>query len=506
MKKVIFIFLLFLATGCAQKINAPSPQLGAFKEPPQAKESLVLIPLSVNISEIQQFVNEKLPSGRIHQESGRDGNTKRWRFEIRRDQPIGFTALNDELIFRLPIRVNAHGSYTACIGFWRRGRCCSVPGWGGGCAVSGVTETEHGDASVDVEVLFKAKLKVNPDYTLGVTTFLDASVIGNPHLTMDLIGNLIRINISIKDEIEGPLQEQIARVKPEIDKKIAEYLAEFKIRSQLAGYWEKAKEPIAMDAYWLNISPEKVYFENLNSNGKQLFITVGAGARLQLSDDKLPISGTPLPDLSFTGNQPGMFRIDLPARLSFEKLTAILNKQFAGKIYSQGKAKVRIKELELKGIQLADSVNGLLAKVSFKGSRGFLKRIKGSLYFTAVPAFDQEMNTLFMAGFKLTPETNNLLINKGLPWLVDNFYYEDIKDKLQYDFTSDLDKYTTLLKEEMDTVKVGDLIVHGRLDNLAFEGFYINEDFIHLLVNSGGTLQTEPIPIITTEPLGKVEE
>ena len=478
---------MILVAGCARNINSPSPQTGVFQDPPQAKESVLLLPMSLEIGEVQNFVIAQLPFGVIHAERRREGNTTRWNYEIRRDQPIQFTAAGNELIFKIPLRVNAGGSYTACAGYWSGGRC------------RGISETERGTTSVNVEVLLKARLTINPDYSVIVNTFLDASVMNNPHLQMNLIGDLIRINIPIRDRIEGALGGAVARIKPEIDRKIAEYLANFNIRNELAVYWEQVKEPVALDQYWLNIAPKAIYFENLQSDGNRLFLTVGAGAAFRLSDQKLPPSPEVLPDLQFTGNKPGMFNIHLPIDLSFAKISEEVRKQVVDKKYEKGKMKVTLKDVSMKGIQLSDTTAGILAKLSFKGRAGFFRRVKGDLYFTAVPAYDKDNNLLYVSRFSLTPETNNVLINKGVPWLLENFYYEELKQQMRYDFSGELAEYATLLQSKLDTVKIDKLTVHGKLEKLSFEGFHINKDALHLLIRSNGTLKTEPIIILPNQ-------
>ena len=165
--------------------------------------------------------------------------------------------------------------------------------FGSGCAVPGVTVTEHGDAAPTVDVELRIKLEMQEDYSLKANTYLKGSLSGDTHLHIDLIGNLIRINIDIKDKLEKPLQKLVNDFQQDIDHKVAELVQQYDIKSEASKYWVEIKKPVQLDSFWLDIQPQKVIFENLNASNGKLRMAIGIAAKLQVSTVKPTVSDLP---------------------------------------------------------------------------------------------------------------------------------------------------------------------------------------------------------------------
>lgn len=483
------LIVLFLDACKTTRIIPDKPTTGNLPERPERLNSQISLPMEIDISTIEAFINQKLPSGKIEGGSGRSGNTTRYSYQVYRNKPVKFSASGNELIFKVPINIKAQGSYTACIGFWRDGDCCSTPKpFGSGCLTSGITSTEHGNASPTVDIELRIKLEIQEDYSIKAKTYLKGGVSGDTHLHIDLIGNLIRINISIKDKLEKMVKKFVADYQAQINEKVTSLVSQYNIKNEIAKFWTQVKQPISMGDFWLDMQPQKVIFENLNAQNKKLKIAVGFASKLQIMSKKPIISNLPLPNLTIANNTKGEFNIHLPANANFDQLEKKVENLVTGKKYEKNGIWVKIRGLNVQGVRL-NNTSALLLDVIVKGKAKF-KRFKGNLYFTAIPGIDEENKKLFIKDFKIEPNTNSFLINHGLPYLVDNFYYEKIKDKLKYSYKTEYDKYFDLINEKLKKIEIDKLLIEGELSKMSVPGFYIDQEGIELLLVANGKLKS----------------
>ncbi|WP_027381406.1 DUF4403 family protein [Chryseobacterium daeguense] len=488
-KLIALFFVIVTLISCKTVEIKPEPITGNLPERPERLNSEITIPFEMDIQAINEYMNQKLPSGMIANGKGESGNTTKYSYEVYRNKPVVFNAVGNELIFKVPIDIKAKGSYTTCIGFWRNGRCCSTPNpFGSGCATSGIRQTENGNASPTVDVELRVKLAIQEDYTVKAETYLKGYLSGDPHLHIDLIGNLIRININIKDKLEGPLQKFVADYQKEIDKKVADLVQQYNIKNEVNKYWVYAGQPVQLGDFWLKSEPQKVIFENLNAQNNKLRVGLGIASILEITSLKPQDSSTPLPNLSLQNNMEGLFNIHLPANATFSSLEGILKKEIVGKQYDKDGVKIKLNSISLQGVKLSES-SVLLIKANVKG-KAKSKRFKGDVYFTALPAIDDTNKVVYIEDFKLEPNTSSYLINKGLPFLIDNFYYTDLKQKLRYSYQKDYSKYYDLINEKLKNIQLSNLIINGNLEQIKIPGFYIDKESLDLLLVANGKLNT----------------
>lgn len=489
---ILSLIVIMISISCKTTIIEPSePVLGNLPEKPQRLDSQISLPLEINISEIQDYINQNLPKGQIASGSGKSGNTTKYNYQVFRNKPVSFVAHGDELVFRIPIEIKARGSYTACAGFWRDGDCCSAPNpFGSGCSVTGVRQTEHGDASPTIIVELRVKLNINEEYIVKAETYLKGEVTGDTHLHIDLIGKLIRINIDIKDKLEVPLQDFIQKYSKEINNKVSEIVENYDLKEKVEDFWKSVKTPVALDDFWLSSKPQKVVFENLNTQNGKLRIGVGFVSKLEIVDKKPIVYNSPLPNLELIDSTDGKFNIYLPAYSSFSTLNNLVKKEVVGVQYKKDGVKLEIKDIEIKGVGLKN-VGGILVKVEIKGRSTFTKRFKGNLYFTAIPSIDDVKKELSVSEFKLSANTNSFLINNGLPYLVDNYFYDEIKQNLKFSYKEGQMKFENLINNELKDLVIDNIVVQGKLENTNVPGIYIDEQGMEVLLIAKGQLKSK---------------
>ncbi len=485
----ILVALLVLSGCKTTRILPDKPVTGNLPDKPERLASQISLPMEIDISSVEALINQKLPKGQIAGDSRKESNTTSYSYQVFRNKPVKFTAQGNELIFKVPIDIRARGSYTACVGFWRDGDCCSTPNpFGSGCATPGVRSTEHGDAAPTVDVELRVKLEIQEDYSIKAKTYLKGVLTGDTHLHIDLIGNLIRINIDIKDKLEKPLQKFVNDYQQQIDAKVAELIRQYDIKKEIATYWEDVKKPVRMGDFWLDVQPEKVIFENLNAKDDKLRVAVGFASKLQIVPTEPIPSNTPLPNLTLQQGTKGAFNIYLPANTSFEFLENEAKNEVLGRKYEKDGVWVKVRDVEIKGVEL-NNTSLLLIKANVKGKAKF-KRFKGDIYFTAIPSVNDETKIVSVEDFKIDANTNSFLINNGLPYLIDKFYYEDLKEDMKYSYKADYEKYYELINSEIKEIVVDDLIINGELKDLKVPGFYIDSKSLELLLIAKGALKS----------------
>lgn len=124
------------------------------------------------------------------------------------------------------------------------------------------------------------------------------------------------------------------------------------------------------------------------------------------------------------------------------------------------------------------------------GRSKFTNRFKGDLYFTAIPSIDDNKKEVSISDFKIEANTNNFLVNNGLPYLIDNYYYEELKEKLKFSYKNEHDKYFRLINEELKEVVVDNIVINGILEKLNIPGIYIDKQGLEVLIIANGKLES----------------
>jgi hypothetical protein len=486
--------LVLVLSGCqSTKILPDKPAEGNLPHRHEKQISSINIPVKANIVDVEAIVNENLPIGVISSGSERVSNTTRYSYEVRRDSPVKLSQEGMDLIFRVPITIKAKGSYQACIGFWKDGSCCSTPNpFGNGCATPGLTETEHGDAAPTVDVELRTSINIKDDYTIEPKTYLKGSLSGDTHLHIDLIGNLIRININIKDKLEGPLQNFVNQYQRKIDEQIKTIVNNINSRAIVEDFWNKSQRQIQAGDFWLDISPKTIGYKNITSEGKFMRMDFSANAEIGIYDKPFAKIPKPLPPLQVLNNVSNKFHIDLPIAIKLDTISKLASSSLVGKTYNKDGIDVTIVGVSLYGARL-NNVSALVAKLTIKGEAKSI-RFAGDIYISAIPRLNDEKKLVYISDFKIDPNTSNFLVNNGLPFLIDSFYYKEAIELLKYSYADEYNKHLSAANEKLKRIAIGDFIINGKIDKVMSLGFYLTHDDITLNLIGDGAFESAYFP------------
>lgn len=477
-KLILPLLLLFITYGCTTVRLSQKPSPGIVSEVPKTKESVVYIPFTLDLKAIEKKVDDAVPKGPIYRDS--EGCERdEYEVEVFRNNPMIISSSNGKLIFQTTLKVKADGSH--CSGGWVDDWTCSC------CCLGSRTD---GHANSDVALKIEVDLKVNEDYSISADTKINGEIISGKNITIWVLG--FKISIPVED-ITGPIQDQLKPVKKQLDKEIAKQLNDIKLKEELSQAWANAHKVIPVEEFYLHIKPKNVYFQNIESQGDKIKLAAGIGLELNLSSEQKEIEKTPLPKLTLSQNRGGFFFINLPTDASFDVIAKKLSEEYGGKKFEHGNNWVKIKNIDLYGVSINENANGLLIDVEIKGKISLFKRVAGHIYFTAKPAIDTEKEVAYLDDFKMNSNTSSEIINKGVEFLINKFYYDDISKASVYSYSSDIEELEMLIKEELKNISIENYNLKLTLDKVKVNGIYITQDVLGIDSELNGSIETVKI-------------
>ncbi|PKG41473.1 DUF4403 family protein [Psychroflexus sp. MES1-P1E] len=476
MKKTIILSLIILIIASCTTVRLsqkPSPRVS--NELPESKESVVYIPFSVDLSEIEKKIEEAVPKGRIFRDS--DGCERdEYEVEVFRNNPMKVSTSNGKLIFTTTLKVKADVS--RCPGVWQDDWFCS-------CCCHGGRATGH--ANSDIALKIEVDLRVNPDYSITANTKLDGEIISGKNIVIWVLGFKVSIPV---EQVAGKITDQLKPIKKELDKEIAKQLNNIKIKDELALSWKEAHKVLPVDDFFLHVTPKNIYFKNITSNGNSINLGAGIGVKMTINNDSTKTPVTSLPSLTISNNPHGFFFINLPIDASFDYVSNKLTETYKNEKYEYGNNWVKIKNIKLYGVDINESARGLLVDVEINGKISLFKRVKGHIYFTAKPSIDTEKTIAYLDDFKMNSNTSSEIINKGVEFLINKFYYEDISKSSLYNYSSDIVSMEQMIRKELKDLQVGNYKLKLDLDKVNINGLYITNEVIGIDSEINGSIQT----------------
>jgi hypothetical protein len=442
----------------------PLPQ-GNYATPIPGK-TVAFFPISVSIDDLERQANAFFPAGKVFEGAGRDGNSREFDYQLYRNDPITIRVVGYRMLISIPLYAEAHGTQIICYGYWHHGKC------------HGAKDSEHASTEAKAEGIVLLNLKLNPDYSASVQTQDTIELRDNPHLHMDLFGNLIRININLTDAIKSALNRQIPKIATGIQTEINARLADLKLNERVNEYWSQLNGAMEVNDFWISLAPEAVIFRGFHSDpsGRNLKVGLGFSGDVRVSLTKPTPVKHPLPPVQPTTLQEGVFTALIPVYTTFEQIEENINTQFVGRRFEDEDYYIEVRGIQLRGVHF-EGENAILAKIKFVGGRKsswydpLLKTVRGNLYFTGVPSYDPANRLLYVLDFKLTTDTSSEVVNEGVPWLA-LLKYDDIRAKLQYELGPVIDEMKGSIQKRLDDgVNIGALKLTGTIQQLDLGDF-----------------------------------
>lgn len=440
LKKSLFVCLILssalILTGCPKEIKPKPPTAGPGPAPPTVEDSVVQVPVSVDLASLRDDLNSGIPHTIVED----DGSTcDQYGVYKRSDLTIQINGSQVQTTLPIEYRVKLYAGPKPL---------CGPP-----------VSCGYNEAARRADVVNTAKLTWNSDWHLDVSSGTDVNAIDSCNLGF--------LNINVTDKIEqlatGKVQFVNEKVKDEIPKRT-------NVKSQAQTAWSRALGPIALaQNIWLLLNPQHILVSEPSGSGTILSASVGIIARpgIRVSSQAPPAASSPLPSLQ-TGQPGNRIHVALDGRVSFTSATDLVSRALVGRKYPLPLNKsITITSARMYGI-------GTLAILQI----GISGDARGTLFLQGTPVYEavdvngtQEVITV--PNLKYTVETRNILV-KIADWLL----HEDFEKSLREAAVLPLNEKISTLQNQLNTginqTFSPHVTLNGSVDNVDVRGVYVD--------------------------------
>jgi hypothetical protein len=463
-KKIIPVIVLAITvSSCSEKVVPQRPQTESNTTFVPTKESVISLPLTIKVATIQTLINKEIPqtlySGPV------EGGT----ITVVKDGNIQFSVQNNNLVFNVPLKVQAHLCKSINAGFAQYTKC--------------------GDGNAKLSIKIITSLKFTDNYSVVANSQFIPNI-SDAHLRIN-VGSF-PIDLDIKDYIDGPLKKASEQYQGKLNQMIAEQIDKINIKSYVAKYWALLGQPVNISNYaFVEIDPKAILIQNFKADANVVQLKVGVKANVSVVSGNPKTYSNPLPKLNIVNDMDNKFYVYLPVHLAFDSLSNKLNQFISNKTYTDD---AKNYEVEVKNIELYGNGNAIVVGMDFKGkAKKMHKKAQGRLYFNVIPEFDVQNNVIKVKDYHLSLETGSLLNDKGLTWVTNTLFSHKMKESLKYDVGKSIAEYKTMINNQLKEIKLQNLTINGKMESLNFESFQFSDKSIDIILSANGVLNTQPI-------------
>jgi hypothetical protein len=239
----------------------------------------------------------------------------------------------------------------------------------------------------------------------------------------------------ITSKVIKGIKQELMLAKKEIDKNYS--LINF--RNQFDSIWQLLQAPYSFSEMgYFYLRPESIHVNQFKAQGDTLYLQVGLSANpiVTLNNETQPAKS--LGPIKSIPRAPG-FTVELKARLQYDSLTAILQRNLNGHAIDLKKGFIH-KKFVIDSIFLQDSYSShCLLKVYFSGSD------RGIAYLRARPAYDSVNREIGLEPADITIHSNNKLID-----LTDKLFQEKLKKEISFKSKFSITDYFNMAKGRLE--------------------------------------------------------
>jgi len=398
--------------------------MALYASEPEEKRSVLHIPIELNISNLEQTLNEELQGVLFNDNSFEDGDNMR--IKATKLDKIGFKADNKAISFSLPLALVIQ--YNA--------------------GILGIL-----DAKGDITLDLKTEYKIQPDWSIVTKT----EISGYRWLKRPVL-QVGSINLPIGSLVDLVLNKTKKTIGREIDDVIKDYLG---LNRVIQDTWDMMFQPLLVSpeySAWLQFNPTTIGMTPVGIVNNALSTTIVIEAMPLVSigprpEDKETLQ---LPPLTFYNALAPGIELYLNTSVNWEEAERIAKENIMGETYTSGKRKVTIQDLKLYGTKDSKVVINTRLSGSYNGS----------IYLTGTPEFDQSTNKIKIKDLDFTLETRNFLA-KGGAWLLRTTIKNRIQDNLNFFLKYNLEEMKNMLQSELNNYRLGaGLRIAGNINRL----------------------------------------
>jgi hypothetical protein len=442
--RLLMLFALSIQLfSCSRKLNPvrPEEKYNQVKVPTQRQLSIINVPITISITEVENQINSRLKDLLYEDNSLEDNGGDNFLLKVWKREPITVQVLEESFHITVPLRIWAKGGL-------QLGKL--------GINISEFKETEFA-----LNVHFVSKIAIDRNWQVSTQTSANGfDWVSKPVLK---IGFLELPLASIADRIIDKQQDRLAQ---QIDQQVAQKLD---IKKQVVQGWQLLQQPILLSRpydIWLRIIPSELLMTPIRGQGKQARALLGVKAYTETSIGQKPeIAVNPvIPPLTIVDEIPDEVSIGLVGEVSHAYATKVLQDNFLNKHFTLNEGKYHI---TLTSIELYGSGENLVIKAGIAGS------VEGIVYLKGKPYFDTTSQSVVLQNLDYDLDTKNKLI-KTASWLAKGKFVQ----KMQEAFKIPLYKQMNQAKEIIETNLTNKQIAKGITLNAQLTEFIPGKVFI----------------------------
>ena len=439
--------------GCHSIRTAAPPKVSEIPQIIQ-KPSTIIIPVSIDIKDLERKVNNEL-NGLVYEDNSLDDNNhdnmmiKAWKRDY-----FDINLNGNEISYRLPLKLWVKAGFKL--------------------EKFGFSVSDYEEFNAEIAVKYKTAFSINKDWTLVTKTSPD----GYEWLSAPTI-KVAGLEVPVKYVADLFLKSSQKMITARIDDTIRKG---FNLQKYVNQAWMKLQTPVKLnDAYniWLRIKPEEIFTEQFTGINNKLNLSIGVKSTNELVIGKEPemTDIIPLPKLGMINKPEPKFAININTEIPFTKINELAQQQLVGKEFKDGKKAVNIMDINAYG-----SGEKFVVEVTVEGS------IKGKLYLTGKPFYNKDEKTIQVEDLDYDLSSEKALVRTA-SWLLHGTFKKSIQNKLTYSIADRIDQSRCMIQKYLkDNKSIKGMTLNGELKNIDIDEIYITEEAVKVIIYLEGTL------------------
>lgn len=430
----------WLLSSCGVTLKTESPAVTPLKEDLPATESYMNIPVRINLQDLANTANSKVPFQLYKQNGINAASNVKVNLEVKRRGRISITTTNGNINTSIPIHIQGEAFVSV--------KACSI------CPKIGRNQS----FSTDLTVMTSTKLGIDSHWNIKTHTNADFTLDKAPCI------NVFGIPVCFESLTREKLKEQLPRINAMINERIDNA---YNLKSNAEKYWAQLSQPVQVlnnpVNVWAVFQPTGFNFAppaSDNINNMVLNLGLKTKVRTVVGDKPNAISHGTLPPIQNIQAKDNHFEINVPVAVQLNEIKKIVKQEVVGKTFNipNSKRNVLVRDMDIIG-----SNKTLIVKLNIKS-----KNTKGDVYILADPVFDNKTKTLSVENLKFDSKTNNVIANKAA-WLAGNVFVKSIEKKITYNLSKDIDKMRAQAEQSINSLHFSDMVAL----NAKIQGFDI---------------------------------
>lgn len=455
---VAFTALLFTQISYCQIVSPTAPNLPKIEyDLNNIPESEINVPIQIDLRPFYNLANKQVDtlftSPNYPNEWVTSGCDTRYKYSFRRS-PLKFDLQGTKLNISFTGYYKIIGATRACV------NGTAISPWTPECKCG----FEEGERRVNVS--FSINIFILTNYQVRM------QVIRNEPIPIDKC-TVCFWGQDITSSIIDALRKELDASKAQLEKNYGS----IDLKPQFQKFWNTLSALNFVNFGWLQINPQKIRVNKIDTKGSLLALNVGLSAKPIIAFEKPSFTTySPIPNISKFSRVEG-FNMYVDAALQYDSLSVLLNQQIAGKEFTFNKAFIRKKFVFQECSLQASNNDKIVIKIKFTGTD------HGFFYVTCLPIYNATTQHLELTQVAFDIKSKDALL-KAADWLFSKKITNEIEKVGKYDLRNYITDIKNNLNQQINREFMKGIRGNGAVTEVGIAGFFPNEKY--LLVRAYG--------------------